>query len=68
MKPEEQAQEIKICPKCMHEFTCITEEGCWCEKLNISKENLAYLRTKYIDCLCPKCLEAFAEKSKMYHS
>lgn len=51
----------KLCGKCGQSFTCVVEEGCWCDKLTISKENLAKIRRMYLDCLCPKCLAEFVD-------
>jgi hypothetical protein len=50
----------KSCPKCGLTFKCIIKEACWCEKIYVSRENLAKIRRLYLDCLCEKCLKEFS--------
>jgi hypothetical protein len=38
---------------------CTVGEGCWCENVYVSKENLSMIRRNYMDCLCEKCLKSF---------
>jgi hypothetical protein len=50
----------KTCPKCKKTFYCNTAEGCWCEKVFVSRDILKDLRQNYIDCLCKECLESYS--------
>lgn len=53
----------KTCSKCSSPFTCQNEQrGCWCEKLSLSAETLAYLRQHFDNCLCPACLRDYEQK------
>jgi len=49
----------KTCQKCGASFMCTVGEGCWCENVYVSKENLSMIRRNYMDCLCVKCLKSF---------
>jgi ribosomal protein L34E len=51
---------MKNCPKCGQSFKCVVKEACWCEKVYVSRENLAKIRRAYLDCLCEKCLKEFS--------
>jgi hypothetical protein len=54
----------KKCSKCQSAFTCQNEiRGCWCEKVQLSTETLAFLEEYYENCLCPECLKKFEEKN-----
>lgn len=57
--PSPEGRITKICAKCGKEFTCVVGEGCWCEEVYVSRENLARIRRDYLDCLCPNCLKAY---------
>lgn len=52
-------QPGKKCPRCHATFFCDVREGCWCETVPLDQETLKFLRTNYIDCLCPACLKQF---------
>lgn len=47
----------KLCPKCSETFICSHSADCWCSSKKISLELSEYLKNKYSDCLCSKCLE-----------
>lgn len=49
----------KVCPRCNTDFRCDVKEGCWCEKVDVSRDTLKKMRQDYIDCLCENCLKAF---------
>lgn len=51
----------KICPSCQSAFTCEKENDCWCESAQIHKKDMIILMAKYDDCICPSCLESYAE-------
>ncbi|MFN5371979.1 MAG: cysteine-rich CWC family protein, partial [Bacteroidia bacterium] len=49
----------KICPQCKQAFECIINEGCWCEKVVVTREMLKQIRRNYLDCLCGSCLKSY---------
>ena len=53
----------KRCSKCGLAFDCGGLFGCWCRDVKLSEAQLATLRGKYVDCLCPTCLKAVAAGS-----
>ncbi len=55
----------KVCPKCSAAFECYrtVKLSCWCENYTVRPENLKLLADKYNNCLCPECLQLFAEKN-----
>ncbi len=51
----------KTCAQCGEKFQCFAEQGpCWCDEVKVSSEELAGLRARHADCLCPNCLRAAA--------
>ncbi|MCX7768743.1 MAG: cysteine-rich CWC family protein [Flavobacteriales bacterium] len=44
------------CPACGQLFYCHENEGCWCDKIPLTRWVLAILRRRYIGCLCKNCL------------
>jgi cysteine-rich CWC protein len=50
----------KRCSKCGLAFDCGGLFGCWCRDVKLSEAQLAMLRKRYVDCLCPTCLKAVA--------
>src|SRR5262244_3738843 len=60
---QEVRRVIKTCARCGRRFGCgHGEPGCWCEAVLLRPETLAAIRAVSVDCLCPTCLAAFAEK------
>lgn len=56
----------KQCSKCGADFGCnATGTGCWCEQYSLSTQTLAELKNDYNNCLCPQCLEQYAEKEPL---
>ncbi len=56
--------ENKVCESCSAEFGCGAKlDGCWCTELTLTEQQAETIRTKFTDCLCPTCLEKFAEKT-----
>jgi cysteine-rich CWC protein len=53
----------KRCAKCGLAFDCGGLLGCWCRDVKLSADQLAILRSRYVDCLCPTCLKAAAAGS-----
>ena len=56
---------LRVCPKCSAAFECYrtVKLSCWCENYTVRPENLKLLADKYNNCLCPECLQLFAEKN-----
>jgi hypothetical protein len=55
----------KACPRCGGRFGCQQgQPGCWCEAVELTRATLAELRTAADDCLCPSCLQEFAERDR----
>jgi hypothetical protein len=50
----------KRCSKCGLAFDCGGLFGCWCRDVKLTESQLAGLRQRYADCLCPTCLAAIA--------
>jgi hypothetical protein len=49
--------ERKACPVCGASFGCLAAQGpCWCAGVKLSAEEAAKLRSRFSDCLCPRCL------------
>lgn len=50
--------EIVICPKCNGKFECKLNRisNCQCVNFQLSSEQVLYLREKYDNCLCHRCL------------
>ncbi len=52
----------RTCESCGEEFGCGAKlDGCWCMEITLTETQTAEIRAKFNDCLCPKCLEKFAE-------
>jgi hypothetical protein len=53
----------KTCSKCGVQFSCQNEmPGCWCERVQLNQETLDELKATYENCLCPVCLQGFANR------
>ncbi len=51
--------EMKICESCGKSFGCGAKlDGCWCFDTEIPEMAATHLKSKFSDCLCPKCLTA----------
>jgi len=48
---------IKICSGCNEKFECLGNEGCWCNKLDLSEFQLKKLNERCEDCFCEACLK-----------
>ncbi len=58
----EKYKEPSICESCGEEFVCGANlQGCWCMNVKLSDENRTELKSKFKDCLCPKCLEEISK-------
>ncbi len=54
--------EPLTCEACGNSFTCgAALAGCWCSEVKLSERLRSTLRARYQSCLCPLCLERFAE-------
>ena len=60
-----QSYEPKTCESCGETFGCGAKlDGCWCTEIKLPEEITGDLKTKYQDCLCPKCLSQKLEDLK----
>lgn len=60
-----QAPKQKTCEACGTQFPCSSPWGpCWCEDVKVGRDTLAEIRSRYSECLCPKCLTAAASAAK----
>jgi len=50
----------KICGQCRQPFSCGQEGGCWCNEVQLSRDQLAWIKARFDNCLCPRCLRAVA--------
>lgn len=55
----------KRCSKCGVAFDCGGLFGCWCRDVKLTEKQLASLRQRYADCLCPTCLSAIAASAEI---
>ncbi|TAJ23980.1 MAG: hypothetical protein EPO64_10170 [Nitrospirae bacterium] len=51
----------KACGHCHQTFVCQQAGGCWCGTVKLDPAQLAWIKQKYANCLCPPCLGAVAE-------
>jgi hypothetical protein len=56
------AMDMRQCESCGREFACgaRSEDGCWCDALLVSPQQLAVLREHFLACVCPDCLRVAA--------
>lgn len=58
-----ESTEQKTCPICGARFGCMAaQQACWCAEVKLSGESTADLKTRFSDCLCPRCLALAAER------
>ncbi len=50
----------KICGECRQTFSCQQEGGCWCGTVKLDAAQLAWIKQRFENCLCPTCLTAVA--------
>ncbi|QQS49884.1 MAG: cysteine-rich CWC family protein [Bacteroidota bacterium] len=50
---------IKKCPSCGKEFSCMGENDCWCETVQLHKKQFLILNQKFSDCICPDCMKQY---------
>jgi hypothetical protein len=55
--------DMQQCESCGREFACgaRSDDGCWCDALVVSPQQLAVLREHFLACVCPDCLRVAAE-------
>lgn len=53
----------KICPKCGAEFECKHAADCWCSRITLTDTTKLFLKERYNDCLCEKCLLEIANNN-----
>ena len=52
----------KVCESCGKQFGCGAKlAGCWCTELQLSTEITEGIKSAYLDCLCPDCLNTFQQ-------
>lgn len=58
---------VKTCPRCGKKFECFQDNInlCFCSKIKISSEKINFIKERYSDCLCPKCLNEIANNSSI---
>ncbi|MCB9016920.1 MAG: cysteine-rich CWC family protein [Lentimicrobiaceae bacterium] len=54
----------KICPRCGLPFECEHSASCWCNAYTLSPANTEKLRNEFDNCLCPQCLQLYANPVK----
>ena len=54
--------DLQQCESCGREFACgaRSEDGCWCDAVQVEPAGLAVLREHFLSCLCPDCLRVAA--------
>jgi hypothetical protein len=50
----------KQCEFCGAAFTCMSSGGCWCGAVSLTEAQLAWIKERAENCLCPKCLDGVA--------
>ncbi|MBI4401882.1 MAG: cysteine-rich CWC family protein [Nitrospirae bacterium] len=50
----------KQCGHCARPFSCAQAAECWCGAVKLDQAQLAWVKQKFHDCLCPSCLAAVA--------
>ena len=50
--------ELKACPRCNTSFECKAGDinHCQCRNISLSIEEVAFIETRYEDCVCFNCL------------
>jgi hypothetical protein len=52
------------CESCGNDFSCAGLLGCWCSEIKLSDQTRAELKSRFKDCLCSDCLNAFAARDE----
>lgn len=63
--------ETKNCPRCNRELECKSGSIllCQCQTVVLSPEQLDYINSQYLDCLCARCLlEVRGEYNQQQHA
>lgn len=50
----------KVCECCKQGFIC-GQYGCWCAKVDVSEQQMAWIEKSFHDCLCPSCLQRIVD-------
>jgi dihydroneopterin aldolase len=51
------------CSKCGEEFKCKPQGGCWCNKYELTPNQLQEIKDNYEDCLCEECVISLLKKT-----
>lgn len=59
MQEQQPKYQSHQCPRCGGDFTCKANNisSCDCMNLAISKEEQDFIATRFLDCVCVKCLQ-----------
>ncbi len=52
----------KKCKRCGKNMTCYGDQTCWCHHVILHTATLEHIKTQFGGCLCPKCLNIYADK------
>jgi hypothetical protein len=60
--------ENKVCPRCESAFECkVGDIGhCQCSGFVLTAEEMAFIETRYNDCLCSRCLLDLQNKYTLF--
>ena len=50
----------KVCGNCQRPFSCSQAVGCWCGGIKLAESQLAWIKRRFDNCICPDCLAAVA--------
>ncbi len=56
---------LKYCGRCGEGFECRAGQVCWCEEIDLARDQLKWLKETYDACLCPVCLRLVSAGSTM---
>jgi len=55
--------KVETCPRCQKQFACQAGR-CWCANVTVPMEALIEMRQLFESCVCPECLQHFADKHR----
>ena len=60
--------EIKACPRCNILFECKAGDinHCQCKNIVLSIEEMAFVESRYNDCLCINCLQQLKNRYTLF--
>jgi hypothetical protein len=62
------AHETKTCARCQQAFECKMGDisHCHCKDVQLTLEELAFIESRYVDCLCHQCLLDLKNKTVLF--